>query len=70
MPIAEIRPDGNRQLQEIADVLAKSKKVVVITGAGISTNIGIPVRKQGSVSILVVTNKRVRTFGQRMAFML
>ncbi|KAI9758782.1 MAG: hypothetical protein M1840_003746 [Geoglossum simile] len=42
MPIAEVRPDGNRQLQEIADVLAKSKKVVVVTGAGISTNIGIP----------------------------
>ena len=44
MPIAEVGPDDCRQLQDIADALAKSKKVVVITGAGISTNIGIPVR--------------------------
>ena len=67
MPIAEVGPDSNRQLQEIADVLAKSKKVVVVTGAGISTNIGIPVRKQDSVSVLVATNREIRTFDQRMA---
>jgi len=70
MPIAHVRPDGNRQLQEIADLLAKSKKVVVITGAGISTNIGIPVRKQGPVTVPALANKRIRTFGQRMASML
>ena len=69
MPIAEVGPDDNRQLQEIADALAKSKKVVVDTGAGISTNIGIPVR-HNSTSTVRVTNNRIRTFGQRMAFML
>lgn len=43
MPIAEIDKEDNRQLQNIANILASSKKVVVITGAGISTNCGIPV---------------------------
>ena len=44
MPIVQVGPGDNRQLQEVADALAKSKKVIVFTGAGISTNIGIPVR--------------------------
>ncbi|KAI9788065.1 MAG: hypothetical protein M1816_007277 [Peltula sp. TS41687] len=38
----EVQPDDHRHLQDIADVLAKSKKVIVVTGAGISTNCGIP----------------------------
>ncbi|KAI9816271.1 MAG: hypothetical protein M1827_001872 [Pycnora praestabilis] len=42
MPIVDVRAEDSRQLQAIADVLAGSKKVVVITGAGISTNCGIP----------------------------
>ncbi|KAL2037544.1 hypothetical protein N7G274_009656 [Stereocaulon virgatum] len=42
MPILEILKDDNRQLQNIANILAAAKKVVVITGAGISTNCGIP----------------------------
>jgi len=42
MAIAKIAKGDNRQLQNIANVLASSKKVVVITGAGISTNCGIP----------------------------
>ena len=33
----------NRQLQNIANTLAAARKVVVVTGAGISTNCGIPV---------------------------
>ena len=40
----QVREDDNRQLQNIANALAAAKKVVVITGAGISTNCGIPVR--------------------------
>ncbi|KAI9838410.1 MAG: hypothetical protein M1837_002493 [Sclerophora amabilis] len=44
MPTVGVGPDAKRNLQDIADILAKSKKVVVITGAGISTNSGIPVR--------------------------
>ncbi|MCJ1463154.1 hypothetical protein MMC07_001759 [Pseudocyphellaria aurata] len=42
MPIAEIERHDNRQLQNVANILAASKKVVVVTGAGISTNCGIP----------------------------
>ncbi|KAI5850989.1 DHS-like NAD/FAD-binding domain-containing protein [Tricharina praecox] len=42
MPIITVAPDCARQLQLIADAIARSKKVVVVTGAGISTNCGIP----------------------------
>lgn len=42
MPFAVVEPVSNTELQEIAVSIAKSKKVVVITGAGISTNCGIP----------------------------
>jgi NAD-dependent SIR2 family protein deacetylase len=30
-------------MQEVADTMGKAKKIVVVTGAGISTNCGIPV---------------------------
>ena len=43
MPITEVTKAENRQLQNIANILASSQKVVIITGAGISTNCGIPV---------------------------
>jgi len=43
MAILEVKKDNNRQLQNIASTLAAAKKIVVITGAGISTNCGIPV---------------------------
>jgi len=43
MAILEVKKDNNRQLQNIANTIAGAKKVVVITGAGISTNCGIPV---------------------------
>ncbi|KAL8935629.1 MAG: hypothetical protein Q9211_004598 [Gyalolechia sp. 1 TL-2023] len=42
MPIIQVAPDENRKLQNIANILASSKKIVMITGAGISTNCGIP----------------------------
>ncbi|KFY36512.1 hypothetical protein V495_07835 [Pseudogymnoascus sp. VKM F-4514 (FW-929)] len=42
MPTTNVSSSCGQQLQEIADALSKSKKVVVITGAGISTNCGIP----------------------------
>ena len=47
MAILEVSKDDNRQLQNIANSIAAAKKVVVVTGAGISTNCGIPVRKSG-----------------------
>ncbi|KAL8749447.1 MAG: hypothetical protein Q9199_007674 [Rusavskia elegans] len=42
MPITEVTKTENRQLQNIANILASSQKVVIVTGAGISTNCGIP----------------------------
>lgn len=44
MPITHVGTDRPRQLQEIADTLAAAKRIVMVTGAGISTNCGIPVR--------------------------
>jgi NAD-dependent histone deacetylase SIR2 len=43
MPTLQITPDALDLLQNVADTLAKSRKMVIITGAGISTNSGIPV---------------------------
>ncbi|CZR67776.1 uncharacterized protein PAC_17675 [Phialocephala subalpina] len=42
MPTIKVGPGSDLELQQIADALGKSKKVVVVTGAGISTNCGIP----------------------------
>ncbi|MCJ1478107.1 hypothetical protein MMC13_006783 [Lambiella insularis] len=42
MAIIEATRDTPHHLQQIADILASAKKVVVFTGAGISTNCGIP----------------------------
>ncbi|KAK6827648.1 hypothetical protein PG987_010989 [Apiospora arundinis] len=42
MPTVQVAPDASELLQDVANRLAKSRKVVVITGAGISTNSGIP----------------------------
>ncbi|KAI9051742.1 hypothetical protein LZ554_004782 [Drepanopeziza brunnea f. sp. 'monogermtubi'] len=42
MPTLQVGPDSDPELQEIADIMGKSRKVVVVTGAGISTNCGIP----------------------------
>lgn len=43
MPTLEVQPDNAESLQLIANALVKARKVVVVTGAGISTNSGIPV---------------------------
>jgi hypothetical protein len=43
MPTLHVKQGSALELQQIADNLARSKKVVVVTGAGISTNCGIPV---------------------------
>ncbi|KAI9672554.1 MAG: hypothetical protein M1817_003320 [Caeruleum heppii] len=42
MPTIHVRGGDHRELQRIADTIAGAKKVVVVTGAGISTNSGIP----------------------------
>lgn len=43
MPTIQVGPGSDLELQEVADIMGNSKKVVVVTGAGISTNCGIPV---------------------------
>lgn len=43
MPTTRIADEDTRVLGEIADSIARSKKAIVVTGAGISTNCGIPV---------------------------
>jgi NAD-dependent SIR2 family protein deacetylase len=48
MPLQGVKADHDRALQDIADLLAKSHKIVLITGAGISTSCGIPVSSSSS----------------------
>ncbi|KAI0832293.1 DHS-like NAD/FAD-binding domain-containing protein [Hypoxylon sp. FL0890] len=42
MPMLAVKPTSSELLQHVADSLGKARKVVIITGAGISTNSGIP----------------------------
>ncbi|KAF3937351.1 hypothetical protein ABW19_dt0204130 [Dactylella cylindrospora] len=42
MPTQTIGPQHARELQEIADSICRSGQVLMVTGAGISTNSGIP----------------------------
>ena len=42
MPLREVTAGDEKPLQEIADGLLKSNKIIVITGAGVSTAAGIP----------------------------
>ncbi|KAH9905208.1 DHS-like NAD/FAD-binding domain-containing protein [Xylariomycetidae sp. FL2044] len=42
MHLTQVRPESTRELQAIADAILRSSNIVVITGAGISTNAGIP----------------------------
>lgn len=44
MPTQHVEPASHSLLQDVANALLKARKVVVVTGAGISTNSGIPVR--------------------------
>ncbi|KAJ6440563.1 Sir2 family protein [Purpureocillium lavendulum] len=41
-PATSDRPSTTRHLRDVANALLKARKVVVVTGAGISTNSGIP----------------------------
>ncbi|KAK2592358.1 NAD-dependent deacetylase hst3 [Conoideocrella luteorostrata] len=42
MPTQHVVPDAIQHLGDVANALLKARKVVVVTGAGISTNSGIP----------------------------
>ncbi|KAL8679355.1 MAG: hypothetical protein Q9186_004360 [Xanthomendoza sp. 1 TL-2023] len=57
MPITQVTKQENRQLQNIANILASSQKVVIFTGAGISTNCGIPdFRSEDGLYALIQAN--------------
>lgn len=43
MPTIHVRLEADLLMQEVADSMGRAKKIVVVTGAGISTNCGIPV---------------------------
>ncbi|KAM7207798.1 hypothetical protein V8F20_001840 [Naviculisporaceae sp. PSN 640] len=54
MPTTHVVSGSESELQDIANSLWKSRKVVVITGAGISTNSGIPdFRSEGGLYSLI-----------------
>lgn len=70
MPIQEVGKDDASQLNLIADILASSKKVIVVTGAGISTNCGIPVSQACACMRYhrLMAHVGLRIFAQRMDF--
>lgn len=70
MSITNVRADTPRELQDVADVLADAKKVVVFTGAGISTNCGIPVSSFPRISMFEANTFRFRISAPRMVFTL
>lgn len=43
MTLTRVQPDDHHHLQKIAKLLVAASKIVTVTGAGISTNAGIPV---------------------------
>jgi len=45
MAIIHVRPDDRLHLESIASLFGAASKIVTITGAGISTNAGIPLDK-------------------------
>jgi hypothetical protein len=50
--VAHIKPGSEVELRKIANAVADSGKIVVVTGAGISTNAGIPVGAHVSLLLL------------------
>ncbi|KAI5779259.1 hst3 protein [Geopyxis carbonaria] len=57
MPTTKVSPTCTRTLQLIADSVARSKKTIVVTGAGISTNCGIPDFRSADGLYNLVKNK-------------
>ena len=59
MTILKVDKGDNRELQNVANILAAANKIVVVTGAGISTNCGIPVSRYSSTSLLMSETETV-----------
>ena len=43
MAILHVSPKSDKKLQSITDILESVRKVIVMTGVGISISVGIPV---------------------------
>lgn len=69
MPTQHVDSSSEEHLQDVANALLKARKVVVITGAGISTNSGIPVRAHAltAFAYALLTPGFSRTSAPRMA---
>jgi hypothetical protein len=67
MPTTQVGPGSSLELQDIADTLGRARKVVVITGAGISTNCGIPVSGGQTARRRALLTRNQRTFVRKMA---
>ena len=73
MPTTHVTWDNEPELHDIAQAVWKARKVVVITGAGISTNSGIPVSAATLLLLGISETRRTdffdyfRIFGQKMA---
>ncbi|MCJ1378625.1 hypothetical protein MMC17_001724 [Xylographa soralifera] len=63
MTIIEADPSTPHHLQEVADILDGAKKIVVITGAGISTNSGIPDFRSNDGLYSLIETKHKKTHG-------
>jgi NAD-dependent SIR2 family protein deacetylase len=66
MPTINVKPGEDLLMQEVADTMGRSKKVVVVTGAGISTNCGIPVSSTQMDCYPVSLLTSHRTFARKM----
>lgn len=63
----------NKQLQNISTIVASAKKAIVVTGAGISTNCGIPVSLivfDSGMHLLKMLIPHFRTFGHKLVFII
>jgi len=62
MPTINVGPGSDLELQDIADTMGRSRKVIVVTGAGISTNCGIPVSKAQTRLTRTFVNTKTQDF--------
>ncbi|KAF6810550.1 hypothetical protein CPLU01_15280 [Colletotrichum plurivorum] len=60
MPVTHVRPNDHVHLQSIASLFNSTPKIVTLTGAGISTNAGIPMSRIASRASPTRTHRFIR----------